>query len=484
MLSYRTQVAELQSAVSTNKVDLKNYMLRSIRDNYVSKATRCQQVLEERNKETSGVVEDLSEKLDARDNTIGQLEYEIRMAEEELKQLESFYPAEDEKSEQVPEDPDVAEMRRLDDVIKNATKTPGSRTADVKEAKEGTALSPVATRLASTTTTKDGSTTSADVTRQKQPKNVECPMPLPTAPTKGLWMAKLSKNLVAASIYFDSEEIAWLNEVFTKTFKELALSGADRFKKLDQLLALALEKKLPKELTWDYNRRCEEETREGRIVTGRQIVWLILENLKSSESQTYIVTYENLKDMPWYGDATNKIVEFYYEWVRARQNIAAGITEDTLRDLLHKKMVSSKALTMTLVLINERRTGQPQTLRTQITRLEFLERCLRRYVTIQHEEKVTNDMRLATNRGRRFGKNNNNDNAMPAPDESSKGTGRPKQKVVQRKVVEKGMVMPDQEVNRTTADKSSDGTPTYQNMGRNEALLLFLPKGELPPPKG
>ena len=78
---------------------------------------------------------------------------------------------------------------------------------------------------------------------------------------------------------------------------ELAEPGA-RFVKLDQLLQVSAGKQLTKELMWEYTSLTEEMAMKNRPVSGRQVIWIILNATKSTEADSYISFYENLNEMP------------------------------------------------------------------------------------------------------------------------------------------------------------------------------------------
>ena len=94
---------------------------------------------------------------------------------------------------------------------------------------------------------------------------------------------------------------------------ELADPGP-KFTKLDQLLQVSASKQLPRELVWEYTSLTEEMAARHRPVSGRQVIWIILNATKRTEADAYITSYENVKETPWYGDSLYHIVSFYWEW--------------------------------------------------------------------------------------------------------------------------------------------------------------------------
>ena len=120
----------------------------------------------------------------------------------------------------------------------------------------------------------------------------------------------------------------------------------------------------------------------GKPVLGRQIIWMFLKSLETNASQVFITSYENIMEMPWYGDAMHQIVEFYYEWVRCRKNMAKNIDEETLRDVLHKKMNTSTVFNDDLAHYQRAKDKSTTTAKDPDYTLDYLERCL--YLSLIH----------------------------------------------------------------------------------------------------
>ena len=282
----------------------------------------------------------------------------------------------------------------------------------------------------------------------KQPKAIVCPTPLPDPVSKGWWMAQLGKNCVASSIYHDAKEMDWIYEILNKTLEELVDSGEERMKKIDQLLAVTMEPKLPKQVMWQYRKLCEEQGKKGKIVQGRQMVWMILDQTKCSEEQAYITTYESLQEMPWYGDSSEQITEMYYEWKRATMNLRPGtISQDTLRDLLHKKFLKSHVFSHDLAHYQRAKDKSTEGNPDPDYSLSFLESLMVRHITLQREKKVKSDIKAAVQKGNRFGGKNQKEEAQPAmagvdkpppKKKPTKGNGRAKSEPAPRRDGGKG----------------------------------------------
>ena len=64
------------------------------------------------------------------------------------------------------------------------------------------------------------------------------------------WKSSVARGLVAASVALpvDRKEVQWFNEIEGKSYDELSDSGAERYHRLDSLLAESLTNVLPKQL--------------------------------------------------------------------------------------------------------------------------------------------------------------------------------------------------------------------------------------------
>ena len=70
------------------------------------------------------------------------------------------------------------------------------------------------------------------------------------------------------SQFTDKAEVVWINEVWKKTFEELADSGEARFHLFDSLIVVKLETKLPRLLEVEYDKRCAAANKAGTTITG------------------------------------------------------------------------------------------------------------------------------------------------------------------------------------------------------------------------
>ncbi|MDP7560282.1 MAG: hypothetical protein QF745_07055, partial [Planctomycetota bacterium] len=195
-------------------------------------------------------------------------------------------------------------------------------------------------------------------------------------------------------------------------------------------------KNLTKELEWEYQLRMEEMAAMGKPVTGRQLVWIVLKSTESTEADAFITSYENMMEMQWYGDAMYQIVEFYYEWLRMKKNMAKNICNETLRNILYGKLEKhSKAFNDDLAHYLRAKDKSTLDHSDPDYSLEYLERCLYRWVIKSKETKVKRDAKFALKKGRKLqgrgwknqgaGEDDDEEYAMPAQEKGGgKGGGK------------------------------------------------------------
>ena len=167
------------------------------------------------------------------------------------------------------------------------------------------------------------------------------PGPYQIATFKSTWI----DALVAASVYNDRAEIAWFNEIDTKSFDELADLGGERFARPDAMMAKATFATLPRDLKLDVQQKKQEAVKNNRFITGRQYIKMIYEWLNTgNNSLTSIYGMSDLLEIKWQGD--NNMRDFLLEVDNIFENFeqAELLTDKVKRDILWKCIKSSYAL--------------------------------------------------------------------------------------------------------------------------------------------
>jgi hypothetical protein len=103
-------------------------------------------------------------------------------------------------------------------------------------------------------------------------------LPLPNKAQFRAW--RLSLRALVAGSYIDSDAaFAWILEVELPyaTFKSFGGRPDDRFRKLDSLLAAGLLSVASGDLGREITYQSELEAKVGRLIKGRQILWIVYE---------------------------------------------------------------------------------------------------------------------------------------------------------------------------------------------------------------
>ena len=101
----------------------------------------------------------------------------------------------------------------------------------------------------------------------------------------------------------------------THDYEQLADSGEARFHTLDQKLAVAMLPTIKTDnhiLATKIQSLEEEEINKGRLIKGRQIVWLIFDHLKLNTHMKLLYSLEDLVNLKYLGD--NKVHTFMRFW--------------------------------------------------------------------------------------------------------------------------------------------------------------------------
>ncbi len=124
----------------------------------------------------------------------------------------------------------------------------------------------------------------------------------PSAATVKNWMMSLGYNLTTAGGYVDKRELEWLHEAQEMTFEQLADGGCDRMRKCDMTLGKALiglvngtNEPLKNDLIVTQSKLWQDK----QILSGRQVVKMILDYFKTHRDLQQKYTYEDLSAIQW-----------------------------------------------------------------------------------------------------------------------------------------------------------------------------------------
>jgi hypothetical protein len=178
----------------------------------------------------------------------------------------------------------------------------------------------------------------------KESDKVACP-PFPTVVALRNWLDDLYVNLTNASRHHDNEEIKWLKKVTEEgaTLEQFADSGLERFHSLDRKLGHSVLKCIeaaPHDRVAGLKNNVRALNREAlarnTLLTGRQLVFLIVKNLSINNSLKVGYDLSTLTSMSWRGD--DKIPEFVAKWDDVVNNMSQPLEEHHLYSMMLDKI--------------------------------------------------------------------------------------------------------------------------------------------------
>eukprot|EP00969_Alexandrium_andersonii_P076207 3360317-Alexandrium_andersonii.AAC.1 len=122
-------------------------------------------------------------------------------------------------------------------------------------------------------------------------------------------------------------EVEWLFKFKTLTREELGQKATDlRLAKADSALAQAVRAMAEKSNELFKHEVSSEASRllngEGRLLRGRELVWMLAQYLKTNASMSMVFTIQDIMRFKWLGD--NKLNEFYLGWMKLVNNVQAN----------------------------------------------------------------------------------------------------------------------------------------------------------------
>ena len=161
------------------------------------------------------------------------------------------------------------------------------------------------------------------------------------------WRMGVCRGLANASGRSDAAEIPWLLEATggAKKYDDLEDSGDPRFRTLDQRLAFALVATIKAEcqiLATKLQTLDEKALLQGKLLKGRQLVWLIFDNFRLNTDMSMVYDIEDITQLQYSGDA--KIHSFYRLWFMMTEECEVKLPERKLRNILLKKLEKSNKL--------------------------------------------------------------------------------------------------------------------------------------------
>jgi len=209
----------------------------------------------------------------------------------------------------------------------------------------------------------------------------------PSAVQFRYWKLNFMKK-VAASSGRPQEAFAWISKVQNSSFDEL--EDCEGFLTLDAKIASALFDIL----TGEFKRRVqnleEKASRLGKMMTGRQLAWLIYDKMRTSEADGSLLEITDLINVELKGDNLPALIN---DWDAALEGQSHEPSEAIKEGLFRKQLERSHQLTAAMALIN-----QDVTQRGEKRSYDRLYQMV--LLHIEHKNKVKNRNDLASKSGR------------------------------------------------------------------------------------
>ena len=167
--------------------------------------------------------------------------------------------------------------------------------------------------------------------------------PFPTITNLASWQSNLSQALVQTSGVRDVRIIIeWISAVWAPGAKidHFATSGGESFVTLDVKLSVALQHIIShggqdaKELKDAVHRKMDEAMKKMTLLTGRQIVFMLLENFKTFDNSEMVYGFDHLVKC----ECDKDLSSFMTQWQRVLDNMAGTIPDVSLRDVFYRKI--------------------------------------------------------------------------------------------------------------------------------------------------
>ena len=202
----------------------------------------------------------------------------------------------------------------------------------------------------------------------------------PTLPSLTQWRTQIAKNLVTASGRLDLREITWWGEIglAENSFETLADSGERRFLGLDLKLSTALGSMLKQAnnpVTQGVNLRENLVTKQGAMLKGRQIAWLVLKHFQTNPHLGVMYQIADFADLGWRGDKPTEIHTFMYIWENMLSQMHTSLSRHELAGILLQKLEKFNVLKEDLARDYRQEPGHPD------HSYEYLIKSMTRYLT-------------------------------------------------------------------------------------------------------
>ncbi len=181
--------------------------------------------------------------------------------------------------------------------------------------------------------------------------------PFPNITTIQSWQTTLLQHVVTASgKRVVKPLIHWLTKVWLEkpTYEELASSESKAYITLDLKLATGLQLMIQqggapaKELKDTVARKMEESVKQGNLITGRQIIRLLLQSYKTFDNSEIVYGFDHLAKL----ECGKDLYAFITQWNKILENMNGRLDDVMLKEVFYRKICDSRDLTADINVYN------------------------------------------------------------------------------------------------------------------------------------
>jgi hypothetical protein len=203
----------------------------------------------------------------------------------------------------------------------------------------------------------------SDLPKMKELDRINVP-PFPNITTIQSWQTALLQNVVTASgKRVVRPLIHWLTKVWLEkpTYEELASSESKAYITLDLKLATGLQLMIQqggapaKELKDTVARKMEEGIKQGHLITGRQIIRLLMQSYKTFDNSEIVYGFDHLAKL----ECGKDLYAFITQWNKVLENMNGRLDDVMLKEVFYRKICDNKDLSADINVYNRLGDAHP-----------------------------------------------------------------------------------------------------------------------------
>ena len=203
----------------------------------------------------------------------------------------------------------------------------------------------------------------SDLPKIKEADKITIP-PFPNITTLQSWQTALVQHIVTASgKRVIPPIIHWVSKIWLEkpTYEELASSDSKAFITLDHKLATGLQLMIQqggapaKELKDTVARKMDEGIRKGQLITGRQIIMLLMQSYKTFDNSEIVYGFDHLAKL----ECGKDLYAFITQWNKVLDNMNGRLDDRMLKEVFYRKICDNKDLAADINVYNRLGDAHP-----------------------------------------------------------------------------------------------------------------------------